>query len=141
MNPIIAEMERLFPEYTLTRSQIRETERASKPQEVADSLEFQACDIRKMFESKLGKGIATDKDIILRMNLSKAIKSYGDMSISWLLEPLGVERAFQLGQKSNGFLRDLYRIHIGEYDQHGASWWESAFVFAAKRDGTLKDVK
>lgn len=125
MNPIIAEMGRLFPGHELTRAQIRAAERADNPTDVAASLIVQASDIRRMFDDRLGKGIATDADVIARMDLTTAIGGYGNMSLGWLMEPIGVERAFELGQASGDWWAWLYRKYLHRApDKAGLDWWK-----------------
>lgn len=125
MNPIVAEMGRLFPDHTLTRAQVRAAERPDNPADVAASLKVQARDIRKMFDDRLGKGIAADADVIARMDLTTAIGGFGNMSLAWLMEPLGVERAFELGQASNDYWGGLYRKHLRRNpDAAGLNWWK-----------------
>lgn len=133
---IEAELKRLFPDIELTDAQVRAAERADNPADVAASLKVQARDIRKMFDEQLGKGIATDADVVARMNLSTPIGGFGNMSLGWLLRPLGVERAFELGQ-ATGFMQTLYRQELGrEPDAAGLAWWQNRFTELFR--GTLR---
>jgi hypothetical protein len=143
MNPIIAEMERLFPGHTLTRAQVRAAERADNPADVAASLKVQARDIRKMFDHHLGKGVAADADVIARMDLSTAIGGFGNMSLGWLLQPLGVERAFELGQRaSKDTVATLYRDILGRWpDAEGREHYEDQLAAGRPRWEIVREIE
>lgn len=99
-NPIITELARLYPDYTLSAQKVREADKAKDPAEVAKHLESLIAQLREKMRNQLGVTDVPIDRIVPLMSLNVVITGYSTMTDSQLLDGYSKGEAFALGRQA-----------------------------------------